>query len=128
AWRGVHDRGKAFTMAAEGSRRLEIDRRVDPLTLGLFVLRSEVDAEREGLHVEVEAADRAAGEQFERAGHRPCARAVGRSGLEVRAGRAIGGDRSRRGRESCGERAGGAGVRSDAGGQAAEARATGLRL
>jgi hypothetical protein len=30
-----------------------------------FVLRSAVDAEREGLHVEVEAADRAAIEQFE---------------------------------------------------------------
>ena len=58
----------------------------DRVALGLFVLGSEVDAEREGLRVEAEAADRAAGEQFKRPGARAGARAVGRSGLEVPAG------------------------------------------
>ena len=58
----------------------------DRVALGLFVLGSEVDAEREGLRVEAEAADRAAGEQFKRPGAPAGARAVGRSGLEVPAG------------------------------------------
>lgn len=80
-------RGAVFTIVEKCSRswrgggRLEIDRMADRVALGLFVLGSEVDAEREGLRVEAEAADRAAGEQFKRPGARAGARAVGRRGL-----------------------------------------------
>ena len=70
SWKSVHGRG-------EGGGRLEIDRKADRVALGLFVLGSEVDAEREDLHVEAEAADRAAGEQFKRPGARADARTVG---------------------------------------------------
>ncbi len=84
SWKGVHRRG-------EGSRRLGIDRKGDRGALGLFVLGSGVDAERDGVHVELEAADRAVSEQRERAGHGTCAGAVSRGGLEVLAGGARGG-------------------------------------
>src|ERR1019366_8429861 len=47
---------------------LEIDRRADRVIWGLFAPRSAINAEREDLHVEAEAADRAAGEQFEHPG------------------------------------------------------------
>ena len=52
SWKGVHDRGKRGVW-------LEIDRKADRVTWD-FAPRSAVDAEREDLHVEVEAADRAA--------------------------------------------------------------------
>jgi len=57
---GVHDRGLAFTMAEAVSRWLEIDRRAGRVISGFFALGSAVDAEREDLYVQVEAADRAA--------------------------------------------------------------------
>src|SRR5207245_5872716 len=72
----VHGRG-------EGGGRLEIDRKADRVALDFFVVESEVDAEREDLDVEAEAADRAAGEQFKRPGARADARTVGGRGLEV---------------------------------------------
>ena len=52
-------RGTAFTMAERGSRWLEIDRKADRIIWGLTP-GSAVDAEREDLHVQVEAADLAA--------------------------------------------------------------------
>ena len=70
-------------------------------SLGTFVPGSEVDAEREDLHVEAPtaetrltiawnmqacSADRAAGERFKRPGSCARAGAIGRRGLEVRAG------------------------------------------
>src|SRR5271166_5288310 len=79
SWRSVHDRGK-------WGGRLEIDRKADRVIWGLFAPRSAVDAQREDLHVEAEAADRAAGEQFKRSGARPSAGAVHRGGLKVPAG------------------------------------------
>src|SRR5438105_10907100 len=72
----VHGRG-------EGGGRLEIDRKADRAALDFFVVESEVDAEREDLRVEAEAADRGAGEQLKRPGARADARTVGGRGLEV---------------------------------------------
>jgi len=63
-------RGALFTIVDRCSRswrvrwRLEIDRKADRVIWGLFAPRSAVDAQREDLHVQAEAADRAAGEQF----------------------------------------------------------------
>src|ERR1700682_810240 len=79
SWKSVHERGEEV-----GGWRF--NRQADPVALGLLSFRSGVDAEREGLHVEAEAAHRAAGKQFKRPGARACARAVGRRGLEVPAG------------------------------------------
>jgi len=75
----VHGRG-------EGGGRLEIDRKADRAALDFFVVESEVDAEREDLRVEAEAAHRGAGEQLKRPGARADARTVGGRGLEVPAG------------------------------------------
>src|ERR1022692_4397814 len=79
SWKSVHDRG-------EGGGRLEIDRLVDRVMSGVFAPGSAVDAEREDLHVEAEAADRAAGEQFKHPGALASSGAVRRGGLEVPAG------------------------------------------
>ena len=53
-------RGAAFTIAERRSRWLEIDRKAERVIWGFLPPGSAVDAEREDLHVEVEAADRAA--------------------------------------------------------------------
>ena len=61
-------RGKVFTIVEERSRcvescrRLEIDRDANCVILRVLPRGAAVDAEREDLHVEVEAADRAADE------------------------------------------------------------------
>lgn len=72
----AHDRRKS-------GGRLEIDRTADRVTWGLFAPGSAVGAEREDLHVEVEAADRAAVEQFKRQGARARIGTVHGAGLEV---------------------------------------------
>src|SRR5271169_1285558 len=96
--------------------------------LRLFVLRSAVDAEREGLHVEVEAADRAAIEQFERAGAQSGSRTVRRGGLKVFTGPARLRYRRCRGRHAVRGRARTTRVRNDGAGQGGHPGGTGLRL
>jgi hypothetical protein len=52
--------GAAFMIAEGRIRWLEIDRKAERVIWGFLPPGSAVDAEREDLHVEVEAADRAA--------------------------------------------------------------------
>src|SRR6202041_1702546 len=96
SWKGVHDRGKWGVW-------LEIDRKRTAYPGG-FAPRSVVDAEREDLHVEVEAADRAAIEQFKRPGARARLGPVGWRGLKVFTRGSGLRDRGRRGRNALGGR------------------------
>jgi hypothetical protein len=77
-----------FTVAeADGGRWRLIERQI--AYSGEFCpAGSAIDAEREDLHVQVEAADCAANQQFERPGALPSARAVCRGGLKILAGSA----------------------------------------
>jgi hypothetical protein len=67
--KGVHDRGR-------GRRALEIDRKANCVIWGVLSPGSAIDAEREDLHVQVEAADWAAIQQFKRPSARTVRRAV----------------------------------------------------
>ena len=98
-----------------------------PLLLARFG-KHPFDAEREGLHVEVEAADRAASEQFERPGPRSGARAVRRGGLKVSAGPARLRNRRCRGGYAVRNRAGAARVPCRGAGQSGEPGGPGLRV
>src|SRR6202522_991813 len=120
SWKGVHDRGKWGVW-------LEIDRKRTAYPGG-FAPRSVVDAEREDLHVEVEAADRAAIEQFKRAGAGARPRTVGRRGLEVLAGDTGLWDRGPRGGNALGTRPRAVRVRAAVGGQTGSLSAAGLCL
>src|ERR1700679_431480 len=120
SWKGVHDRGKWGVW-------LEIDRKRTAYPGG-FAPRSVVDAEREDLHVEVEAADRAAIEQFKRAGAGACPRTIGRRGLEVLAGGTGLRNRAHRGGNALGTRTRAARVRAAVGGETSNLGATGLCL
>src|SRR5271170_83708 len=99
-----------------------------PRNLRVLSFRSAVDAEREGLHVEVKAADRAAIEQFERPGPEPGTWPVGRGGLEVSGGASRLRDRCCRGRYPVGSRARAPRVRRQLTGQGGHPGGTGLRV
>ena len=120
SWKSVHDRG-------EGGRRLEIDREADCVFWG-FRPWSAVDAEREDLHVEAEAAYRAAGEQSECPGARARLGVVDRGGLEVPAGGTRGGDQRGGSRDALGGGARAARVRVHAGDEAGNTGRARLRM
>ncbi len=129
AWRGVHDRGIAVHDRGGGSRRLEIDRQADRVTLGLFVPQERRSMPNE--RISMSKLKQLIALQASNLSVRAIARAlgpVGRCGLEVFTGGARGGDQPRRCGDAAGERARAAGIRPEPGRQAAEVGAAGLLL